>query len=639
MKNLKIITLSVIAAFFMGGCAQPFLVGKEAFDKGDYKTAIPYFEAAAKENPDNGDYYRWLCVAYDRNVQYKETVDSCKMALKLPHVEKNEDESYTHLAHAKFKLGETGEAVDLQKKVLELTPQDENVFMLMAVYYNANKQHDEAITAAKRSIEIKPGAFAYTELGFAYEKKEKYAEAIFVFKKALALDPTYVKTYEHLGYCLEKRDKYTEAIQAYSDGIKNGGSLQQPLASLYYRLGYYDEAIVNATKAIEKETIQGIGLQSEIKDGFPIVISVTKNAPALKAGVKIGDRIVEIDGESTKEWDMNKLVQRLRGTAGTEVTIAIKEKDSNKKVVITRGVIVLKEAAKSMGLRSLAYRQKGDFEKALNDAKTAMNLGSSDSDVLLAFGAASLDRGEYNEAIQLLSQVKDSSTAVLLKATALAKSGRTEEAVRIYASMPAVDISQKNIPVTNDLQVLLQAFRPIVIIHRDKAKSFEEKNMNKEMLAELSVALQIADDADAQAIQEEIFNVVKKYPLLSSEVPDEARRHALRGEIFVKEGKFNQAVAEFKMAIRIAPYVARLYSNTALVCAEIKNYPEAIHNMNMYLKIAVNVDVRAAKDKIIEWELLMEKGDSYIEDDQKSSDTSQTIDSPSGRGLPSLRGR
>lgn len=610
MKNVKIITLLVITGLFIGGCAHdPFLTGKEAWDKKDPKTAIPYFEAATKEHPENGDYYRWLCGAYSLNQQYKEAIDTCSLALKLPHTQATDSDAYTYTAYAYFKIGKIGEAIELQKKVLELVPQSDYAFSSMARYYNANNQYNEAIVAAKRSIELKENAFAYNNLGYAYEEKEKYTEAIGAWKKALKLDSTSLESYGHLGYCLEKIEKYDEAVQSYTDGIKNGGSLQQPLASLYYRLGKYDEAIANATVAIEKETYQGIGLSNDIKDGFPIVTEVGKNGPAFKAGVKIGDRIVEIDGESTKGWSEEKRTERLRGAAGTQVTITIKEKDSNKKIIITRGVIVSKEAAKSISLRSLAYRQKGDFEKALNDAKTAMNLDLSDSDALLAFGAASLDRGEYNEAIQLLSQVKDSSAAVLLKATALAKSGRTEEAVQIYASMPAVDISQKNISLRNDLQVLLQAFKPIVIIHRDKAKSFEEKNMNKERLAELSEALKIADDSDTQTIQEEIFTAVKKYPLLAAEVPEEARRHALRGEIFVKEGKLDQAIVEFKKAIRIAPYVARLYSNTALVCAEIKNYPEAIRNMNIYLKVAVDADVRAAKDKIIEWELLMDNVD------------------------------
>lgn len=610
MKNVKIITLSVLTVLFIGGCAQhPFLVGKEAWDKGNHKKAITYFKAATKEYPENGDYYRWLCGAYSLNQQYKETIDSCTMALKLPHSQATDSDSYIYMAFAYFRLGQMSEAVESQKKVLELTPQDGSVFMTMALYYNANNQYDEAITAAKRSIELNPGAFAYTELGYAYEKKEKYTEAIRALKKALKLDPTYVKGYEHLGSCLEKTDKYDEAVQSYIDGIKNGGSLQQPLALLYYRLGRYDEAIANATAAIDKQTFQGIGLIFNSNDDFPVATVIINNGPALKAGLKIGDRIVEIDGESTKGWRQEKIVEHLRGGVGTQVVLTIKEKDLNRKVAITREVIVSKEAAKSMGIRSLAYRQKGDIEKALNDAKASMELDSSDSDVLLAFGTASLDRGEYNEAIQVLSKIKSNQAATLLKATALAKSGRIEEAVKVYASTLDVSMPQKNVPLANDLKVLLQAFKPISADHRNKANFFEAKNMNKEMLAELSEALKIADDSDTQTIQEEIFTAVKKYPLLAAEVPEEARRHALRGEIFVKEGKLDQAIVEFKKAIRIAPYVARLYSNTALVCAEIKNYPEAIRNMNIYLKVAVDADVRAAKDKIIEWELLMDNVD------------------------------
>jgi tetratricopeptide (TPR) repeat protein len=62
------------------------------------------------------------------------------------------------------------------------------------------------------------------------------------------------------------------------------------------------------------------------------------------------------------------------------------------------------------------------------------------------------------------------------------------------------------------------------------------------------------------------------------------------------------------MAIRIAPYAARLYYNLALLNETIKNYAEAIRSMKLYLQAVPDApDARAAKDAIIKWEFEMEK--------------------------------
>jgi tetratricopeptide (TPR) repeat protein len=238
----------------------------------------------------------------------------------------------------------------------------------------------------------------------------------------------------------------------------------------------------------------------------------------------------------------------------------------------------------------------------------ASTLNPFDGYARLSLGAAYLDRGQYDESIKPLSQIKDSPTARLLEATAYAKQGKAKEAATIYLSIPEEELSPKNVPQTNDRMVLLEIFKPIVKEHRDKARSFELKGQDKEALSELAEALKTADDMEVQDIQETIFSMIRRNPLLS-EMPEDARKYALRSEVLVKEGNFEQAATELKKAIQIAPYAARLYFNAALYNAELKKYPEAIRHMKIYLRAAPDApNARAAKDEIIKWEFMMESG-------------------------------
>lgn len=82
----------------------------------------------------------------------------------------------------------------------------------------------------------------------------------------------------------------------------------------------------------------------------------------------------------------------------------------------------------------------------------------------------------------------------------------------------------------------------------------------------------------------------------------------MRGETLVKEGSYKEASSEFNKAIKLAPFSARLYFNSALVCVKFEDYAEAIRNMKIYLQAAPDApNARAAKDEIIKWELMLEK--------------------------------
>jgi len=53
------------------------------------------------------------------------------------------------------------------------------------------------------------------------------------------------------------------------------------------------------------------------------VIAPIEDTPAHKAGIKAGDTIIKIDGESTKDLSLQDAVTKLRGPKGTSVTITL----------------------------------------------------------------------------------------------------------------------------------------------------------------------------------------------------------------------------------------------------------------------------------------------------------------------------
>jgi carboxyl-terminal processing protease len=105
--------------------------------------------------------------------------------------------------------------------------------------------------------------------------------------------------------------------------------------------------------AIENQ-FGGVGVQIGIENGRLEVISPLVGSPAYRAGVRAGDRIVEIDGKSTRGLLIDEVVERMKGEPGTRVTLGIIHPGSDKKedVTLTREVVQIETV--------LGYDRKAD---------------------------------------------------------------------------------------------------------------------------------------------------------------------------------------------------------------------------------------------------------------------------------------
>ena len=79
-----------------------------------------------------------------------------------------------------------------------------------------------------------------------------------------------------------------------------------------------------------------------MKDGNLVVIEPVVGSPADKAGLQADDRILEINGVSTKGISIEKAADQIRGEIGTNVKLLVKRKDSELTFNVTRAEIEVK---------------------------------------------------------------------------------------------------------------------------------------------------------------------------------------------------------------------------------------------------------------------------------------------------------
>ena len=100
-------------------------------------------------------------------------------------------------------------------------------------------------------------------------------------------------------------------------------------------------------KEFETETsgeFGGIGIEITVQNGVLTVISPIEDTPAWKAGIKAGDKIIEIDGVSTKGYSLVEAAQKMKGKKGAKIRMGIFREDFEKpkEFVIERGTVKIK---------------------------------------------------------------------------------------------------------------------------------------------------------------------------------------------------------------------------------------------------------------------------------------------------------
>jgi tetratricopeptide (TPR) repeat protein len=536
------------------------------------------------------------------------------------------------------------EAVNAYIKAMELDPMTGLHYSGLALAYVGLKQYDDALAAARRGVELAPNSqTSYANLGDVHAVRKEYAQAIDAYRKAVEVAPLQLtsdqenrekwagrslsqKIYDQLreavntasaGFCV-KSGQMSVAIGDYAgavEAINKAAELTPGDPDLYYRLGTIqarsgklDEAIASLDKAIGLVAPVRIGAYMVIEKDQPVLREPIEG-PAKEAGLKAGDKLIMIDGQSTKGWDINKTSQSLRGEENTQVVLKIQRQGEARPFerAITRKLIIPKDAAPYYGSRSLCAREKGDREGAVKDAGLASSLDPDNVSAREALAAVSLDGGNYEEAIKLLSTLKDDPFARILEATAYVRQNEFSRAVAIYSAIPQDDPAVNSALTQNALGSLKQAFKVHVQERLEKAGASESLGRFVEALAEYAEAVKIADDETAGLIRQRVAIILKSNPYLT-ELPEEARKYALRGDVLIKEGGFEEGLKEYRTALGFAPFNPKLYFNTALICGQIKDYRQAIKYMTIYLQLDPDApDARAAKDEIYKWEFSLEK--------------------------------
>ncbi len=105
-----------------------------------------------------------------------------------------------------------------------------------------------------------------------------------------------------------------------------------------------EESLADFDKALRGEYV-GIGASVNITDGWATIVSPLDDSPSLAAGVLPGDRILEVDGQTTMGEDLDDTIDRIIGERGSTVILTLERGGEPITIPIVREPIVTRSVA------------------------------------------------------------------------------------------------------------------------------------------------------------------------------------------------------------------------------------------------------------------------------------------------------
>ena len=151
------------------------------------------------------------------------------------------------------------------------------------------------------------------------------------------------------------------------------GAINGMLQSLDPHSSFLTEDMFKELQVETKGEFGGLGIEITLENGVLTIVSPIEDTPAFKAGLKPGDKIIKIDGETTKNITLLKAVKMMRGPRGSKVNITIMREGFNKlkDYTLTRDIIHVHSVKKQLMAPGYAYVKVVNFQESTDTDLTS----------------------------------------------------------------------------------------------------------------------------------------------------------------------------------------------------------------------------------------------------------------------------
>lgn len=162
---------------------------------------------------------------------------------------------------------------------------------------------------------------------------------------------------------------FEQVRQNYVEDFSDAELLDMAIEGLLSRLDPHSQLLDQEERELVEDTSDGIfygvGLELTMREGELVVVTPIDNSPAQRAGMKAGDIIIEVDGQSLWGLSLSESLNIMDGDPGSEITILVVRDDQPEpfEVSLSRERITLDSVYTKTVTEDIGYIRVRQFQR------------------------------------------------------------------------------------------------------------------------------------------------------------------------------------------------------------------------------------------------------------------------------------
>ncbi|MBI5055406.1 MAG: PEP-CTERM system TPR-repeat protein PrsT [Nitrospirae bacterium] len=548
-----------------------YLKGLIFYNERNIDDALVSLQQAVKKAPIPGAYY-YMGLSYAEKGNLEQATSEFQ---KVIDMRKTMIQPRLMLAVTHLKRGRAEDAERETKKVLEMDEKNAFAHNILGSAYAALDKADLATEEFDRAIALNPGLVdAYIKKGAFNLLSGDAQKAEKEFISAVRIAPDLLNSRIMLAKYYVKNKKYQDAVNTLKEGLK--GNTND--AILYNIIGIaYHEAKDdgNAKQNFEK------AISSNPKFLLPYFNSalVDMNNGEKKSAIKKYNKVLDIDKNNVTALLM---------------LAKIMESDKNDKEALSY-YSRAKESGKVEAYLSLAgyYQRKRDTKQAAKELEEARSIDPKNVQAREMMGRLYMSEKNYNEALSLYKDLKDSAPALGTGRTAsvYAAMGDYDKAIAELKGLLAKEPNRVDIMggITNlylrkkDFASAEKTAREIIALNPKKELSYmilalvyTESRQFKNAISSIKKAQEIKPDSTEIKValgrtymsNNDLPKALETFNEIEKATPQYLPVYFLQATVLEQMGNKNSAVEKYKKLLELSPNNAPALNNLAYLYVE-----------------------------------------------------------------------